>query len=112
MSRSYALIQRLTAHVAAGALNPKEIADLGSTDRHVRPFVEATGGAMKWINQGAFDIRRVRPGRSVAGDDWLGLWRNEGHIVRGVRRYSLLPPLLALLLSIGLIAFTWRREGE
>ena len=102
----------LTAHVAAGALNPKEIADLGSTDRHVRPFVEATGGAIKWINQGAFDIRRVRPGRSVAGDDWLGLWRNEGYIVRGVRRHSLLPPVLALFVSIGLIAFTWRREGE
>ena len=102
----------LTAHAAAGALNPKEIADLRSTDRHVRPLVEATGGAIKWINQGAVDIRRVRPGRSVAGDDWLGLWRNKSYIVRGVRRHSLLPALLALLVSIGLIAFTWRREGE
>ena len=102
----------LTAHAAAGALNPKEIADLRSTDRLVRPLVEATGGGIKWINQGAFDIRRVRPGRSVAGEDWLGLGGTKVISCAVYGGILALPPLIALLVSIGLIVFTWRREGE
>ena len=101
-----------TALVAAGAVNPKEIADLRSTDRHVRTLTDATEGGVIWLSEGAFDIRRVRPGRSTKGDDWLGLWRNDGYVIKGVRRHSILPPLLALLIVGGLIAAAWRREGE
>jgi hypothetical protein len=101
-----------TALSAVGALNPKEFADLRSTEAHLQPLVTKTGGHVSWLQDQLVDIRRVRRTHSTSGNNWLGLWRNESYVIAGVRRISLLPPLLALFLSGGLIALMWKREAE
>jgi len=113
-----------TALAAVGALNPKEFADLRSTEALLRPLVEKTGGGMMWLDaapspaklspakSSPIDIRRIQPGRTASGNRWIGLWRNEDYIVTGVDRTSLLPPLLALLLLCGLVAMAWKREAD
>ena len=101
-----------TALSAVGALNPKEFADLRSTEAHLHPLVTKTGGHVSWLQDQLVDIRRVRRTHSTSGNNWLGLWRNESYVIAGVRRISLLPPLLALLLAGGLIALMWKREAE
>jgi len=101
-----------TALSAVGALNPKEFADLRSTEAHLHPLVTKTGGHISRLQDQLVDIRRVRRTRSTSGYNWLGLWRNESFVIAGVRRISLLPPLLALFLAGGLIALMWKREAE
>ena len=101
-----------TALSAVGALNPKEFADLRSTEAHLHSLVTKTGGHVSWLQDQLVDIRRVRRTRSTSGNNWLGLWRNESYVIAGVRRISLLPPLLALFLAGGLIALMWKREAE
>ena len=101
-----------TALSAVGALNPKEFADLRSTAEPLRPLTTKTGGHVSWLGEQSIDIRRVRPTRSTSGKNWLGLWRNGSFVVSGVRRISLLPPLLALFLAGGLIALMWKREAD
>lgn len=100
-----------TALSAVGALNPKEFSDLRSTEKHLHPLAMKTGGHVSWLQDQLVDIRRVRRTRSTSGDNWLGLWRNESYVITGLRRVSLLPPLLALFLAGGLIAIMWKREG-
>lgn len=98
---------------AVGALNPKEFADLRSTESVLRPVTEASGGSLTWIaSDGPVDIRRIRPNRRAAGSDWIGLRRNDGYLVTGVDRVSLMPPLLALLLVAGLVALAWKQEAD
>ena len=98
---------------AVGALNPREFDDLRSTEGVLRPVTEASGGSLTWIaSDGPVDIRRIRPNRRAAGSDWIGLRRNDGYLVTGVDRVSLMPPLLALLLAAGLVALAWKQEAD
>jgi hypothetical protein len=101
-----------TALSAVGGLNPKEFHDLRSTDANLHPLAEKTGGHVSWLSNQRVDIRRVRRARSTSGDNWLGLFRNESYVITGLRQNSLLPPLLALCLAVGLIAITWKQEGK
>ncbi|MEC7204328.1 MAG: hypothetical protein VXW49_11710 [Pseudomonadota bacterium] len=102
-----------TVLLAVGALNPREFADLRSTEGVLRPVTEASGGSLTWIaSDGPVDIRRIRPNRRAAGSGWIGLRRNDGYLVTGVDRVSLMPPLLALLLVAGLVALAWKQEAD
>jgi hypothetical protein len=47
-----------------------------------------------------------------SGNGWLGLRRNQDHIVTGVAALPLLPPWLALPLVLGVALVAWRREGR
>ncbi|MDF1719839.1 MAG: hypothetical protein P1U65_04110 [Minwuia sp.] len=96
-----------------GNLNPVEFSDLVSTDRHLRPFVEATGGGtIRLARHGEPDIRRVLPGRQAAGSTWVGLVRNDAFDVAGLKTTPLAPPLAVLLLLLVLLLACWRREGQ
>ena len=98
---------------AVGVLNPKEFADLRSTETVLRPVTEMSGGSMTWIaSDGPVDIRRIGQDRPAVGSDWIGLRRNDRHIVNGFDRVSLMPPLLALLLVAGLVAMAWKQEAD
>ena len=98
---------------AVGALNPKEFADLRSTETVLRPVTEVSGGSMTWIaSDGPVDIRRIRRDRRAMGSDWIGLRRNDRYIVNGSDRVSLMPPFLAILLVAGLVAMAWKQEGD
>jgi len=97
---------------AVGALNPVEYADLRTTETKLAPIVEATGGGLHWLAEDGFPgLRRVRPGRAVAGRDWIGLRANEDYVVTGVSLTPLMPDLLILVLVLGLATIAWRREG-
>ena len=57
-------------------------------------------------------VRRVRPERDAVGRDWIGLRANGDYLVTGAREAPLLPALLTLLLAVGGLMATWRREGR
>ncbi|MEQ1754616.1 MAG: hypothetical protein ABL973_10835 [Micropepsaceae bacterium] len=103
----------LSAVVAAGPLNPKELTDVRATDTWLRPVATATRSAIRWIKRdGLPDIRRTRPGRSAAEGNWIGMQANESYAVSSTRQTPLFHPALALLLIVGGLLFGWRREGR
>jgi len=107
-----------TAIAAAGSLNPLEYADLRATAEHLAQAVEASRGTYRWLASGAGpavtvpEIRRILPGRSTAGRDWIGLVRNGEFRVIGVDQIPLLPVALVLTLALGGLAMAWWREGK
>ena len=107
---------RRTAFAAAGAANPLEIADLRADPTRLAPVMQ--GGGVRWLGTGAQpavpELRRVAAGRDMASPtgNWLGLRRNQDHIVTGIAATPLLPPWLALPLVLGVALVAWRREGR
>lgn len=100
------------ALAAVGPLNPREFADVRASDTVPAPLTQATGGALRWLSDGLPDIRRVQPGRKLAGRDWIGLVANGDYLVTGMRRIPALPAILALILALGAAIAAWRREGR
>jgi hypothetical protein len=107
---------RRTAFAAAAATNPLEVADLRSDPERLRPLLAGTGGAARYLGDGAApalpELRRVAPGRDVAGAGWIGLRRNGDHTVTGISAIPLLPAWLALALVLAAALMAWRREGR
>jgi hypothetical protein len=102
-----------TALAAAGPLNPVEFADVRATPDKLAPVVRATGGGIYWIGSGKIpEIRRIEPGRSAAGRNWMGFRKNGEYTVTGFRETPLLPGAAALLLVVGGLLAAWRREGS
>ncbi|HXQ53149.1 MAG TPA: hypothetical protein VN802_18810 [Stellaceae bacterium] len=102
-----------TALAAAGALNPKELADVRTTDEKMKDDVAATGGGIHWVGPGAVpDLRRVEPDHDASGRNWMGLRANGDYVVTGMKETPLLPGALALLLALGFLLLAWRREGR
>jgi len=103
----------LRSLVAVGALNPKELRDIRTTAEIVAPVAKTTGGGVRWLtDDGLPDIRRTRPDNRQASANWIGLRVNENYDVTGYSRQSMMPPLLALLLTLGFLCLGWWREGR
>ncbi len=102
----------LSTVTAAGPLNPKEVADMRATDQILKPIAEATGGGVHWLADGLPEMRRVAPGETASGDDWIGLRSNGAYRVTALEQQPLLPPWLALLLVVGSLLLAWRMEGR
>lgn len=103
---------RKTALAVAGPVNPREYADILSTDETLTPLVLDTGGRITWLSdEGTPDIRNLTPGRSMKGTDWVGIKRNGAYVVTDTRTTPLMPALLALLLALGFLVWAWRREA-
>jgi hypothetical protein len=101
------------ALAAVGALNAPELADLRSTEERLAPLVAATGGGFTWLaDQPLPQIRRTQPDRDTAGRGWMGLVRNGAELVTGIHQATLLPWVLALLLTLGGLTVAWWREGR
>ena len=107
---------RRTAFAAATAANSLEIADLRASAEPVSPLARASGGAVRWLGEGAEpalpELRRVTANRDSQGPGWIGLVRREDGTLVGVSALPLLPPWLALLLVGGTVLLAWRREGR
>jgi hypothetical protein len=108
---------RLSAIVAVGPLNPKEMSDMRATQDLVRPVAAATGGGMYWIGSktGAKNmpgVRFVGKDRTPSGADWLGIRRNGGYVVTAIEQTPLMVPALALALVCGFLLLAWRRESR
>lgn len=108
-----------SALAAAGALNSKELADLRTTAEPLTPSVKAAGGGIVWLaSDGMPALRRVKPGRDMAGGGrlggapWIGLKDNRDYVVSGITDIPLLPALLVLLAGLGALLLGWRREGQ
>ena len=84
-----------------------------TTAERLAPAAQATGGSITWLAARAVpDVRRVGRGQTAAGPGWIGLVRNDRYLVTGVAQLSLMPPWLALVLILGLIAWCWWREAR
>ena len=84
-----------------------------ATENQLAPVVAASGGAMAWLRErGVPDIRRVAPGRDLAGQGWIGLRENRQYLVAALEQHSLLPPLLMLLLVAAALGIAWRIEAR
>jgi hypothetical protein len=102
-----------TALAAAGPLNPIEFADVRTTPDKLAPVVRATGGGTFWVGSGKIpEVRRVEPGRTAAGPNWMGFRENGEYTVTGFSETPLLPGAAALLLIVGGLLAAWRREGS
>jgi hypothetical protein len=102
----------LSAVTAAGPLNPKEVADMRATEEILKPDAEKYGGGVHWLADGVPDIRRVVPGQTASGSNWIGLRRNGAYRVTSLSQQPLLPGWAALLLIVGSLLFAWRLEGR
>ena len=106
----------LSTVAAVGPLNPLEFNNPVSTTKELAPIVaKSNGTAMRVIN-GLPVLRRVADGQSTSGQTgrapWLGLVKRDRYQVRDVSQYPLAPPLLAMVLLIGLVMAAWRTEGR
>lgn len=101
----------LTAVAASGALNPREFQDVRATADILQPVAEASGGRVSWLEDGVPSTRRVRAGRAAGGSGWIGLVDRQNYATLSVSRTTLLDPLIAVILALGLWVAAWRREG-
>jgi hypothetical protein len=101
-----------TAYAGAEAANPEEYADLRATATKLAALARASGGGVHWLDPaGAPELRRTAADRTASGDGWIGMRRNNDHLVTGIASLPLLPPWLALPLILGLAVIGWRRES-
>jgi len=105
---------RRQAFAASMPANPPEFADLRSEPSRLQALVNATGGAARWVGEGAGvpEIRAVTAGRDAQGTSWIGLRKREDHTVTGIAALPLLPPWLMLPLLLGVAILAWRREAR
>jgi hypothetical protein len=105
-----------TAYAAAGAANPREIADLRATATLVGKLAHDSGGGVHWLGTAAIpdvpELRRTEPDRTASGGSWMGLQRRHDHVVTGIASVSLMPAWLSLPLLLGLMLLAWQREGR
>ncbi|MBZ4690765.1 MAG: hypothetical protein JG765_2016 [Cereibacter sp.] len=100
------------AVIAIGPAAPKEFEEtIASADR-LRPVLEATGGGVLRLEEGAPDVRAVRAGRVAAGRGWIGITPRDAYLTQDIRVAALLPGWLYLALAALLMLGAWLREGR
>ena len=103
---------KLSTVTAAGPLNPREVSDMRATEDVLKLDALANGGGVHWLSDGLPQIRRVIPGQTSSGSNWIGLRRNGSYRVTSLTQQTLLPPWVALLLIVGSLLLAWRMEGR
>ncbi|HVY16774.1 MAG TPA: hypothetical protein VHB27_16240 [Rhodopila sp.] len=102
-----------SAYAAAGAANPREIADLRATATLAGKLARASAGGVHWLDgPGTPELRRTEEGHAASGGSWIGLERRHDHIVTGVAALDLLPSWISLPLMLCLILAAWQRESR
>ena len=102
---------RHTTVVPVGDPNARELIDVRATAALLQPAAQAFG-SIRWLEDGLPRLRRVRPGRDLAGSDWIAIHDNQAYVVSGVEEMPLLPPLAVLILLLGGLMVAWYREGR
>jgi hypothetical protein len=97
---------------ARGESRPLEVSDLRATAAALRPVAAASGGAVRWLADGAPTLRTVAPGRDTAGRGWLGFTRGGVTTTLGVAETPLMPGWLLALAGVALLLAAWRRESR
>jgi len=108
----------LSTLVAVGSIGSGELADIVTTPDKLAPLAKSTDGGIYWLTSGSgakIEMPRLRPvreGRRASGQDWLGLRTRDAYTVRGLIEIPLMTGLLAASLLLGLLGWTWYREGR
>jgi len=99
---------------AIGALNPKEYAQLQPTTQLLTPLAEGTGGGLfaTALSGDVPAIRRVKAGKTLKGDNWMGLIAHEDYAVTASKRSPLAPGWLFFALALLAMGGAWLREGK
>jgi len=107
-----------TALAISRTLSPPEYADLRASDKILQPLVAETGGSVIWVADGTLpSLRQIGPEKSGSrpspahGDEWIGIRDQDDFTVTGISETSLVPGWLLLLVTLGGLALTWRREA-
>ncbi len=98
-----------------GPANPREYADLTSTQDRLRPAAVSTRAGLFRVGPDGErlpDIRRVGARGDAAGGNWLGLRERGAYAVTSSRSTPLLPGLIAALALMAVMLWAWRREGR
>ena len=110
---------QLSAVAAVGSADPKELAEIIASESKLAGLLADSGGRAHWVSADASgndvslpNVRRVDPGRRMAGQGWMGLKQNGAYRVESLRELSLFSHLLALAALLFLLAFAWYREGH
>ena len=96
-----------------GDTNSPELRDLIASKEPLAPITKATNGSSIRLEDTPEPAIRLMPAnRDYSGRNWLGLRQNDASVVTGTEQSPLVPPWLALLLSISVIALTWWQESR
>ncbi len=99
--------------IAVGALSPLEERDIRATDEKLVSITEESGGGLHWISKSPLpDFKRTNPNGRQATDLWWGLVANEQYEITGYSKRTMLPEILAVILLLGGLAFSWWRESR
>lgn len=102
-----------TALLHVGPPNPREFADVLSTDRLLAPLAGATGGGVARLAEAGVPRLLVRdPGAPMRGPDWIGVAASRANLLEGLDRLPLVDGLLGLAALLGLFSLAWWREGR
>ncbi len=100
------------AFAAVGSPDPRESAQIHSTDKLVKEFISSTKGSITRIAINTPRVVMVKSDRSFSGSGWIGLKSNNAYDVTSIKTMPLMTTLLALLGLLGLITAMWYREGR
>jgi hypothetical protein len=113
------------AAAAVADPDPLENGAVVATANPLRPLVEASGGGVVWLAEGAAErgglpqLRRInsesrqRTARTTPPEQaWMGLRANNATLTIGYQQTSLLPASLLALLLLATLLITWRQEGR
>jgi len=100
--------------VMAGPENAPEFGDMFATDEKLKPYADASGGGIFWLEDhpDGIDIRRTGAGSTQTGWNWIGLKKNDQYRITGSKAYPLWPAWLAVIVLLGAAMLAWRREGK
>ena len=87
-----------------------ELSELRPRSTPLDRLAQASAGGAFWLDRGVPTVSRVDAGGDHAGSDWLGLVRNRGGQLTGIREEPLLPPAVAWSILTALLALAWWRE--
>ncbi|WP_138468201.1 hypothetical protein [Poseidonocella sp. HB161398] len=102
----------LDAVIALGPSAPREFEQTIASGEAISPLVSATRGGTLALEDGAPDLREVRPGRPAAGRGWIGITPREAYVTADLRIMPLLPPWAFLFLAAALVIGAWLLEGR
>jgi hypothetical protein len=104
---------RHAAVVAAGAVDPLELADPMASDVKLAPLVQASGGGLfRLAEEGVPELVRRTPGAKAAGPGWMALRAPGEAQASGLAQKPIPPVWAALALALGLLFLAWWREGR
>jgi hypothetical protein len=102
----------LQAATAIGNADAKEAADIRATSDKLAPIAKATGGGVRWLEDGLPNINKATPNPLMAGSGWMNLRSNGLYRVTAVKEISLFSTLLSLALLLIAASAMWFREGR